>query len=361
MDKTDRTKGDDILFYNLAGQCYVNAGEFSKALVYKRKALDLYLQEYTSATNFIRFSAKVNAEIADLCGKLGNYDEAIKYLNASLDICRQQNQLEHEDCANVYFDLGTCYLQKKDYPEALINFEDALKIREKIYGPNEHALLSCHIAMVECYKAMGNQEKLTKHLDDLNVIAKIISKKNETGRKKLKERLKEKAGQKLIIDKIKKQKKELKANGGDLSMIRILNEAEVVGYAAFGDKRKALKGLKKLFEESHKEFNEISHEMADKYYIHGIVYRNLGMYEESCSYFKKSWTIYRNVGSIVDDDLKKAYYEYGIAYLLLDQYEEARAYCEKGVRLNQLDSDHMLDPLYCRWDDKLSYVYAEDE
>lgn len=110
---------------------------------------------------------------------IGNYDTALRYGNAALQLARQlPSRLGNglgwsQGVANAYNNIGTIYYYQGDYNMALENLFAALKIREET-GDRE-GIAASYTNIGSIYYMQGNYDKaLEKHLASLKITQELL-------------------------------------------------------------------------------------------------------------------------------------------------------------------------------------------
>lgn len=161
-----------VKLYHIIGKSYREMGEYSKALAYVQKALEI--SEKVLGTKHHGTAISYN-NIGKVYAKLGDYGKALKYYQMALEIREKVLGTKHPDTAITYNNIGHVYYNLDDYGEALKYHQKALEIREKVLG-TEHtntAISYNNIGMV--YDAQGDHDKAVVYYQKaLEILEKVL-------------------------------------------------------------------------------------------------------------------------------------------------------------------------------------------
>jgi len=157
---------------NLAG-IYLDREDYASAERYFSEALSL--SERTSgAPIYERGSALLNLGFIRLMQ--GRYPEAEQLLKRSVEaLSSDASPWVQQDLANAIYRLGGVYAMENRYPEAEQQFLRALKIQEKVAGPNSLEVSHTLQSLGQAYQAEGDTSKATEALKRVQEIAQCSS------------------------------------------------------------------------------------------------------------------------------------------------------------------------------------------
>ena len=90
---------------------------------------------------------------------LGATDDAVKYLERCLAICRGVLGEQHGDTAACYSNLGLSYQDKSDYVRAVDCFQRAADIETVLLGPNHADTIATYKHLVHVHAVQGSTDK----------------------------------------------------------------------------------------------------------------------------------------------------------------------------------------------------------
>ena len=134
--------------FNNKANTFKVLGDFELALENVRKAIlikrDLYPEDH-----FILLNSYITT--ADVFLKYKKPDSALVYLEKILLFKDKEN----DPIADAYGFAGQAYMQKIQYRTALTNHREAIRIYEKVYGPNKSWALETYADMAETFRSLG--------------------------------------------------------------------------------------------------------------------------------------------------------------------------------------------------------------
>jgi tetratricopeptide (TPR) repeat protein len=134
--------------YIRIGNAYSDRMDWSKAIVFIKKALEIVLEVW--GDNYIGV-INIYLPLGRLYRKLGNDKEALIFFKKDLEI---RVQVEGEDAINVastYVEIGAAFFDLKEYEKALDNFQNALKICVKVLNQNHINIAYYHYYIGRTY------------------------------------------------------------------------------------------------------------------------------------------------------------------------------------------------------------------
>ncbi|CAF4164299.1 unnamed protein product, partial [Rotaria sordida] len=154
-------------FYNNIGAVYRNMGEYSKALTYYEKDLEITLKALPP--NHPYFAGSYN-NIGLVYDNMGEYSKALSSYERSLEIRKIALPPNHPDLASSYNNIGSVYDNMGEYSKALSSYERSLEI-QKIALPSNHPDLAASYNNIgSVYHNMGEYSKaLSSHERSLEI------------------------------------------------------------------------------------------------------------------------------------------------------------------------------------------------
>ena len=142
--------------YNNIGCVYSDQGDYNKALSYYEKALQIRLQVYGEQHPDVAVSYN---NIGLVYSEQGDYDQALSYYEKALSIWSQINSEQHPDVAVGYSNIGSLYDNQGDYSRALSYYEKALQIQLQIYGRQHPSVATIYNNMGGMYIDQGDYDQ----------------------------------------------------------------------------------------------------------------------------------------------------------------------------------------------------------
>lgn len=160
ISNQEKIEGKDSLLtawsYNNIGIAFYSLGEYSQALDYYTKALEirkkkLGINHPDTANSYNRIGMVYNS--------LGNIEKTIEYYFKAMEIRENVLGKEHPDTAGSYNNVGNMCYQQGQYSDALDYYYKALKIRENRLGEGHFDTASSYSNIGMVYSDMGEYEK----------------------------------------------------------------------------------------------------------------------------------------------------------------------------------------------------------
>lgn len=168
--------------YNIQGIVYKNKNEFSKAMEFQEKGLELYKGQGDKKN-----IASTLHNMAIIYRRTGNHTRALKYYNQSIEINKEIDN--KKGIANSLAGTGVIYTIQGNYPKAIVCFNRGLRINEQLgdkagiadfqinigavyfdQGDNNRALDYFNKSL-NFYKERGNQYRLSEILNNIGLIS----------------------------------------------------------------------------------------------------------------------------------------------------------------------------------------------
>ncbi|CAF5049885.1 unnamed protein product, partial [Rotaria sp. Silwood1] len=115
------------------GSVYKDMGEYSKALLYYEKSLDIYKK--ILSPNDPSLASSYN-NIGLVYNSMGEYSKALSSYERSLEIKKIALPPNHPDLASSYEGIGVVYDGMGEYSKALSSYERSLEIKKIALPPN---------------------------------------------------------------------------------------------------------------------------------------------------------------------------------------------------------------------------------
>ncbi|CAF4676199.1 unnamed protein product, partial [Rotaria sp. Silwood2] len=118
---SDKARGD---YNDMLGMVYDDLGEYSKAITFYERALDI--KEKTVPQNLPALATSYN-NIGNVYAKTGEYSKALSSYERSLEIWKIALPPNHPDLAASYNNIGMVYYKMGEYSKALSSYERSLE------------------------------------------------------------------------------------------------------------------------------------------------------------------------------------------------------------------------------------------
>lgn len=120
---------------NNIGVLYVKQGNYEEALKYLNESLNMNKQFFPSNRNYSKIG-KVIDYIGSAYYYQGKYEEALNYYDQSLEIKKRLYPFYHSSIADTIGNIGSVYVKQGNYEEALKYYNQSLEIFTKILPSN---------------------------------------------------------------------------------------------------------------------------------------------------------------------------------------------------------------------------------
>ncbi|CAF1510303.1 unnamed protein product, partial [Rotaria sp. Silwood1] len=145
-------------------------GEYSKALLYYEKSLDI--NKKILSPNDLSLASSYN-NIGNVYNNMGDYSKALSSHERSLEIRKIALPPNHPDLASSYLNIGSVYYSMGEYSKALSSYERSLEIRKIALPPNHPDLAASYMGIGNLYKDMGEYSKALSSYERSLEIKKI--------------------------------------------------------------------------------------------------------------------------------------------------------------------------------------------
>ncbi|CAF1290116.1 unnamed protein product [Rotaria sordida] len=165
----ERTSSDaDRANYNLQlGWVYKDIGEYSKAITFYERAVDIYKK--MSPPNQLGLAASYG-NIGSVHYDMGEYSKALSSYERALEIQKTALPPNHPDLATSYNNIGNVYNNMGECSKALSSYERALEIRKIALPQNHPDLATSYNNIGVVYDNMGEYSKaLSSHERSLEI------------------------------------------------------------------------------------------------------------------------------------------------------------------------------------------------
>mgnify|MGYP004556637999 CR=1 FL=1 len=281
--------------YNNIGLALFNKGQYDKALEYYNKALKI---QNAKSTNNRTDIATSYINISKVYHKRHEYNKALELLNKALEIQKADLEDNHIALAISFNNMGNIYLDKGEYHKALEYFDKALEIRKAKLGDN-------HIDVATCYSNLGS---LYTKIGEYDTALEYYQKDLEIRKTKFGE-----------------------------DHINLATSYNNIGLALFnkGQYDKALEYYNKALKICLAIFDENNIELVALYNNMGSLYAKRKKYSKALKYYNKVLAI-QEINLDEDHiDLATSYNNIGSLYSKKGKYNKALKYHNKALEIKK--------------------------
>lgn len=158
--------------YLLLGDCFNEKSDYEKAISYFQETLNvlglLDQKKENEAINEFQFTKRV-AQTYNYLGNwylnFGQYQEALDYHQNALNIRQQIWGNFNEKVADSYNNIGNCLYSYGDYQQALFAHDNALNIRLQIFGKNHLDVATSYNNIGLCWMKLNNSNNALPYLE----------------------------------------------------------------------------------------------------------------------------------------------------------------------------------------------------
>ncbi|CAF4658977.1 unnamed protein product, partial [Rotaria sp. Silwood2] len=160
LDIKEKTVPQDLLdlaaSYNNIGMVYNNMGECSKALSSYERSLEI--QKIALPPNHLHLATSYN-NIGNVYNNMGEYSKALTSYERSLEIRKIGLPPNHPHSATSYNNIGNVYNNMGEYSKALSSYERSLEIQKIALPPNHPDLAASYNNIGILYRKIGEYSK----------------------------------------------------------------------------------------------------------------------------------------------------------------------------------------------------------
>ena len=301
LDKSS-SNTDRALYLNQLALVYDSMGEYSKALSYYEK--DLEISKQALPPNHPDLATSYN-NIGIVYDDMGEYSKALSSYEQSLEIMKVSLPPNHPSLATSYNNIGSVYYNMGEYSKALSYYERSLEIYKVALPPNHPSLAISYGNIAGVYDEMGEYSKALSSYERSLEIMKVALPPNHP-----------------------------------LLATSYNNIAGV--YDEMGEYSKALSSYEQSLEIMKVALPPNHPSLATSYNNIGSVYKNMGDYSKALSYYEKDLEISKQVLPPNHPDLATSYNNIGMVYNNMGEYSNALSYLQKAddILVQVLPSTH---------------------
>jgi tetratricopeptide (TPR) repeat protein len=272
------------------GNIYRHLGEYSKALLWLEKAINinekvLGLEHPLTATSHNNIGLVYQAK--------GEYDKALEYHKKALAIYEKVLDLEHPSIAISYNNIAAVYQVKGEYDKALEYYKKASVIKKKVLGLEHPLTATSYNNVGEIYRIKGEYDKALEYFKKSLAIS-------------------EKA--------LELEHPNIAISYNNIGLV----------YDSKREYDKALEYHKKSLAIREKVLGLEHPSVAISYNNIGAIYRAKEEYDKALKYFKKASVIFENVLGLEHPNTISSYNNIGEIYRAKEEYDKALEYHKKA-------------------------------
>jgi tetratricopeptide (TPR) repeat protein len=292
----EETFPDEKGWYRL-GQLLLKLGQPDKA----QRVYEFLLEQASS--NSERATVYHHSGIAK--DRLGEYEEAIKFYDKSLEIFQNILPPYHPSFASIYNNIGSVYDNMANNSKALSYYEKALEICQKSLPPNHPDLAASYNNIALVYEKMGEYSKpLSSHKKALEIYQKSLPPNHPS----------------------------LSTSYNNIGLL----------HDSLGNYSEALSHCKKDLEIKQKSLPPNHPDFAVSYNNIASVYDSMANYSDALSYYERALEIKQKTLPPNHPSLANSYNNIGLVYDKTGDYSKALVSHEKALEIykKSLPPDH---------------------
>ena len=295
LKNTDNERTRSLYFRRLA-TAKQNQGEYIEAVKYFEESIEI--DERTQDKNDLDLSASYN-DIALVYNDMGKHSKALEYHDKSIEIRKIALPQNHPDLATSYNNIALVYSNMGEYSKALEYHEKSHKILEIALPKNHPNLATSYLCIGYVYNDMGEYSKALEYYEKSIEIRKIVLPNNHP---------------------------DLAISYGSIARV----------YNNMGEYPKALEYHGKSYKILEIAFAKNHPHLAISYSNIGQVYDNMGEYSKALEYYEKSIEIRKIVLPKNHPNLATSYSNIGQVYSNMGEYSKALEYHEKSIEIKKI-------------------------
>ncbi len=142
---------------------FLKQGEYKQAIVYLERSLAIQINKDKQHTILNNLGIAYKA--------IGNYSKALMYYNKSLDVCKRNK--DYKGQASPLSNIGVILLEQHKYEKALVSFREAQKIEEKFNLKKD--LITTYTSIGLAYRMLKDFTNALKYLEKAMLLAEKTS------------------------------------------------------------------------------------------------------------------------------------------------------------------------------------------
>jgi tetratricopeptide (TPR) repeat protein len=331
------SEDEKIAIYHQLGRIKDEQGEYKEAIRFYEKSLEIWQQSLPP--NHPSLATSYN-NIGLVYSNMGEYSKALSSYEKSLAIRQQSLPPNHPDLATSYNNIGLVYDNMSEYSKALSSYEQSLVIWQESLPPNHPSLAISHNNIGLVYSKMGEYSKALLSYEKSLAIQQrslppnhpdLASSYNNIGLvySKMGEYLKALSYYDKTLE-IRQQL--LPPKHPDLAMS--YNNIGAA-YHNMGEYSKALSSYEESLAIRQQSLPPNHPDLAMSYNNIAGVYYNMGEYSKAFSSYEKSLAIQQQSLPPNHPDLAKSYIAYGIMTSEMGEHSKAIAFYEKALEIQK--------------------------
>ena len=146
------------------GKVFLFRGNYNEAIKQYNQSLELYRTLMGDSSRYVGLSL-MNVGIAN--NSMRKYNEALEYYKKSLEIFENIYKTDkNKDIADIYNNMGVSCENKKEYEMALDYYKKALEIRKEIYDYNHQDVATSYSNIAGVYDAQGDYKSAIENYQE---------------------------------------------------------------------------------------------------------------------------------------------------------------------------------------------------
>jgi tetratricopeptide (TPR) repeat protein len=270
-------------------------GEYNEAFRFFEKSLEIYKKTHPP-NHPIFASSYIN--IGNMFFHTAEYSKALSYYEKAFEIQQQSLSPNHPDFANSYGNIGNVYCIMGEYSKGLSYYEKSLESHKRTLPPNHPHLGNCYNNIGLVYRNMGEYSKALSYYEKAVEI----------------------------------QRQSLLSNHPDLG-----NSYNNIGlvYENMGEYSKALSYHKKALETKQQLLRPNHPDLAPSYNNISNVYSKMGEYSKALSFHQMALEIEQQSLPPNHPDFTSSYNDMGNVYCIMGEYSKALSYHKKALEIDE--------------------------
>jgi tetratricopeptide (TPR) repeat protein len=281
--------------YSNIGMTHRALGDYAEALESCEKTLEI--SKKSSPTN-LKLLTTAYSNIGIIYESIGDYLKALSFYQEAFKIQQSFLPLHHPSFTLIYNNFGGIYSLMGKYSEALSSYKDTLKIQEKCLPADHSSMAITYSNIGHVYQLMGNYNRSLVYYKNALTIQNKISSPNQ------------------------------------LSLATMHNNIGLV-YRLMGNYRKACSCYQKTLKIEEEYLSEDHPSLAGTYNNLGAVHQSMEEYSNALSYYQRALDIWQKCLPPNHSSLATIYNNMGVVYDLMKDYQQALSYYEKTVQIQQ--------------------------
>ncbi|CAF1469538.1 unnamed protein product [Adineta steineri] len=291
-----------VSLYNQFGYICKEKANFSEALIYHGKALELQQQIPLQNDSIL---ANIYNNIGEVHRLIGDYSTALSYYEKALQIYQDSLSSDHPELLVIHNNITQVYNSLGDYSAALSNLQKTLEIQENSLPPNHPDLAATYENIGRMHYAMGEYSTALSHHQKVLEI----------------------------------QQKSLPS---DHPLLAVTNNNIGQVYQKMGEHSTALSYHQRALEIQQKSLPSNHPDLATTHSNIGQAYDSIKNYSTALSHLETTLTIQKESLPENHPDFATTFENIGRVHYAMERYSDALSYHQRALEIRQksLPSNH---------------------